>query len=471
MVIATDATARRQGVQPGLPLAQARAMIPDLHVDAATPDRDDDALVHLVEWCLWLSPLVAIDPPDGVWIDTTGCDHLQGGEDAMLGKLAAQLQALGYTHRIALADTPGAASAQARFGRTPVCVVPSGAQRQALADLPIASLRLDTETREALNRLGLRTVGALQVAPRAPLVRRFGTTMITQLDRAFGAVSEPIRPLTPREAVQARETFVEPIGTAEAIATVIATLVPPVCAALLARGEGLRLADLICERVDGTVQAVRVGTAAPVRDIPHLTRLLGERIDSVEPGFGIEAMALIVIRRETLDVSQTVGTLVAPDGARSHGADLSCLIDRLRNRVGPDKVTTLHPHPSHLPERSQALLPVSGHAEENRQARDRPPYPRPVRLFSPPKPIQVINLLPDGAPRLFVWGTTRHRVRAADGPEQVHEEWWRAPSVYGRMREYWTAETESGERFWLFRRGDADVTHPGDRSWFLHGLM
>ncbi|RFD18421.1 hypothetical protein DY926_16745 [Komagataeibacter melaceti] len=93
--------------------------------------------------------------------------------------------------------------------------------------------------------------------------------------------------------IQDRRSFVEPISTAEAIATVIMVLVGAVCTALQQRGEGARQLDLLCERVDGSVQAVRVGTAFPVCDADHMGRLLRARIETIEPGFGIEAMSLV----------------------------------------------------------------------------------------------------------------------------------------------------------------------------------
>ena len=104
---------------------------------------------------------------------------------------------------------------------------------------------------------------------------------------------------------------------------------------------------------------------------------------------------------------------------------------------------------------------------------DKPP--RPIRLFAPPEPIEASWLLPDDPPFHFTWRRRQHRVRHADGPERIVEEWWiesgaaadlRASS--DRVRDYYRVEDEEGRRFWLFRAG-----LPGDPPprWFVHGIF
>jgi protein ImuB len=306
---------------------------------------------------------------------------------------------------------------------------------------------------------------------------RFGPDVLRRLDQAFGLVPEPIQPLRPREAIGVRRSFLEPIGTAESIAAVIDVLVPEACATLSARGEGARLADLLCERVDGTVQAVRIGMAAPVDDVAHLARLLKERIETIEPGFGIEAMQFVIVRAESAGVPQVAGDQAARDGRGGGRGDLACLIDRLRNRVGPEHVCRLEERASHMPEEAQAVVPFDGAGEgaggkeDRRFTEDLPSvFFRPPRLFSPPEPIEVTCSPPDGSPCLVVWRGARHVIRAADGPERIHDEWWREAAAYGAVRDYWLAENEAGERLWLFRRGDGRQSWSGDGAWFLHGL-
>ena len=465
VIAAADAAARTLGLRPGMSLAHAMAMAPDLMVIDADPIGDQRALSDLAAWCLHLSPMTAPDPPDGLWIDVTGCAHLQGGEQSMLDILTGRLAAAGLSVRAGLADTPGAAHAVARHGGAMVGIVAPGGQADALALLPVRALRIADETADGLRRLGLELIGQLAGMPRGPLARRFGDGLLLRFDQAMGRVPEPIRPVLPPEAISVRRAFVEPVATAEAFATVILLLVGEACAALERRGAGARTLHLVFERVDGSAQVVRVGTARPVRDAMHLARLLGERIETVDPGLGVEAMRLVLPLVEPLAPAQRTGGL---GGDCGEAADLAALIDRLSNRLGADKVYRLAPVESDVPERAMAavppLSPASGHAWAT-------PWPRPVRLLPRPERVQALGLLPDHPPRAFTWRRVRHRVRRADGPERIAGEWWRQPGEVAAVRDYWIVETGDGRRFWLFRQGDGVDPATGGLAWFLHGFF
>ncbi|PON10544.1 nucleotidyltransferase, partial [Candidatus Entotheonella serta] len=120
-----------------------------------------------------IAPIVAIDPPDGIVIDSTGADHLHGGEEALLEALTGRLALSGVTARAAVADTWGAAHALARFGGD-------------LHAMPPEALRLPPATVAGLRDMGFATIGDLMAAPRAPLTRRFGPELIRRIDQMFG---------------------------------------------------------------------------------------------------------------------------------------------------------------------------------------------------------------------------------------------------------------------------------------------
>jgi protein ImuB len=479
IVAAADANAQALGLHAGMALAQAQALVPGLRVHDADPAGDKAAISRLAAWCLRLAPLTAPDA-DGLWIDVTGCVHLHGGEAAMLERLLERLAEEGIAARAALADTPGAAWGVARYREVrprdfkgsafdgvqgqrpwPFFIVPPGTNAIAIAPLPIAALRLESETVLALSRLGFETVGALAATPRAPLARRFGAGVLLRLDQAHGRVAEPITPVFPPDTPARRMAFPEPLLTAEAFATVIGRLTRQVCTDLERTGQGARQVDLLFERVDGTVQAVRIGTARPTRAPQHLGRLLAEQIETVDPGLGVEAMHLVVPLAEPLAYAQTA-TLVA-----DAGVDIAALVDRLSNRLGASRVWRAAPMESDVPERSvrrvAALAPADG--------RTWPAWPRPARLLTPPQPVEALALLPDHPPAAFTWRRIRHRVRRADGPERIAGEWWRRDAETAALRDYWQVEDDSGRRFWLYRRGDGIDPATGDLRWFLHGMF
>ena len=140
------------------------------------------------------------------------------------------------------------------------------------------------------------------------------------------------------------------------------------------KGLGARRLDLICHRVDNRAQAVRVGTGLPLRDAKRMTRLLCDKIETIDPGFGIEIMTLAATVAEPLAPKQAVSSLV-----EEPEPDVSGLIDLLANRVGEQNLYRIAPVASDVPERSvrhiPALAPETG--------ADWPGHwPRPSRLFA-----------------------------------------------------------------------------------------
>ncbi len=448
-VAAADQAAADLGLYAGMPLAQAQALVPNLAILPAEPEADAAALRDLAAWCLRYTPLTAAAPPDGIWLDVTGCAHLHGGERRLLRDLTERLTAQGLAARAAVADTPGLAHGQARYG-------------DGEEDLPIEALRLPDATLAGLHLLGVERIGHLLNMPRAPLTRRFGPQVTLRLDQLQGQVFEPIEPIFPPELVQARLGFVEPLLTADAFSSVIARLVQTICAALEQTGRGGRRLDLLFERVDGSIQCIRIGTARPSRDARHLVRLLEERLERVDPGLGVEAMRLIVPVAEPLAYAQS------SLGEDATQADLSALVDRLGNRLGAACVYRMAPVESDVPER--AVRRISALAPLRRMSWPED-LPRPVRLLDPPQPVETIALLPDHPPVAFTWRRVRHRVRRADGPERIAGEWWLRDAEMRSVRDYFRVEDEQGRRFWLFRRGDGQAAATGDLAWFLHGFF
>ena len=458
MVTAVDAVAAGLGLRAGMKLAQAQALVPGLSVHDADPAGDTTELQRLASECLRYSPLTAANPPDGLWIDVTGTTHLHGGETRLLRDLLRQFSSQGFAVQAAVADTPAVAHAVARFGGGGV--VPVGGD--VMTNLPIEALRLPPDMMADLRLMGFERVGPLAAAARAPLVRRFGTMLASRLDQAAGRLFEPIVPVVPPALIQARLTFVEPLLTAEAFASVITRLLDQVCGDLERAGQGARRLDLLFERVDGSVQAIRIGMARPGRDAHHLRRMLNERLERVDPGLGVEAMRLIVAAADSLGFVQTASSLVA-----QANPDLAPLIDRLANRLGDARIYRAAAVESDVPERSVRRVPALSRVTGGWPV----DLPRPVRLLHPPQPVEAMALLPDHPPVAFTWRRVRHRVRHADGPERIAGEWWKRDREWASIRDYFRVEDEDGRRFWLFRRGDGSDADTGDMRWFLHGMF
>jgi protein ImuB len=462
-VVAVNAAAIRTGLRIGMPATKAQALVKELVIHHAEPVADAEALERLAVWALRYSPIVATDGLDGLVIDTTGASHLHGGEDAMLADMISRLQAVGITSRAAIADTRGAAHALARFAARPSLIVPERESAERIKPLPIAALRLAADTVDDLRKLGFERVADLLATPRAPLTLRFGPELGRRMDQATGRSGEPIEPVRPPDIVEAQQLFAEPIGAPETIARYIAKLTAKLCQELESRGLGARRLDLLFGLVDNRVQAIRVGTAQPVRDVKRLTRLLCDKIEKVDPGFGIEIMRLAATAAEPFAAKQAISSLVdEPD------ADVSGLIDILSNRVGGTRLYRFAPVASDVPERSvqrvAAASPDTGGGWPTH-------WPRPARLLAPPEPIETVALLPDHPPVNFTWRGSRRRVRRADGPERVFGEWWKRDAELIAVRDYFQVEDDAGERFWIFRAGDGEDAATGSHRWYMHGIF
>jgi protein ImuB len=445
-----------------MPAAKAQALFQGLMMVDADPVADADALERITLWALTVySPIVAVDAPDGIVLDTEGADHLQGGEGPMLTGIANRFRSRGLTARVAIADTWGAAHACARAITRETVIVPRGETVRAVEKLPISMLRLPEKMVSDLRMLGFNTIGQLANTARAPLALRFGPELGRRLDQAFGRVSEPINPVRSPELVEVSRSFQEPIGAAETINKYVGRLVVQLCDELQRRGLGVRRTDLIVHRVENTMQAIRAGTAKPARDIAWLTKLFKDRIEQIEPGFGIEKLSLVAVMSEALEEQQRSSSLV-----EEASEDITPLIDILGNRG--QRVYRVAPVASDVPERSvRRIAPAAPEVEETWVHH----WPRPVRLLDRPDQIDAIALLPDHPPRSITWRGKRHLVKRADGPERVFGEWWVRDAELAAVRDYFVIENEAGERFWIFRSGDGVDAETGSHKWFMHGLF
>lgn len=462
-VVAACDGARALGVHPGMAATHARALVSDLDFRPAEPEADAALLDRLALLAVrrW-SPIAAVTPSDGLWIDLAGCEHLHGGEERFCRRLIAFCKRAGFTARVAVADTPGAAHALARYGRGDLIRAEPGATASALAPLPIVALRLAPSALSAARRFGFETVADLLPVARGPLARRLGLPAITRLDQALGAVAEPITPREDAEVPLVERRLLEPIGTAEAIEQVMGDLLRDLAGVLQERGLGARALRLTGLRVDGTEQVVAVGTSRPTREVPHLLRLLKLKIERIDPGMGLEQFWLVAPYTEPLDAVDLGAVLAGETLVR----DPARLVDVIAGRIGPRAVFRVAPVESHVPERAVAR------SDPNETPGPWPKWPRPIRLFARPEPLaRVMALMPDQPPRRFEWRGKTYKIVAGDGPERVHGEWWRRDAEVWAVRDYYRVEDQEGGRYWVFRRGDGFEEDTGDLSWWMHGVF
>jgi protein ImuB len=468
-LVALDMLAERIGLKRGQGAAEARAMCPALDVIAADPGADQTFLEGLADWCDRYTPLVALDGTDGLFLDITGCAHLHGGEKALVSDVLARLFALGVEARATVSSAAGLSWAASRYGNVAV-IGPEEADR-VLASLPVTALRLPAETAAALERVGLKQVGDLLYAPRAPLARRFGSRLLLRLDQARGQADEPLSPRLPVPSFSAERRLAEPLQDEEHILELTRHLAKDVRLSLERQGEGGRLFELLLFRVDGRVFRIQTHAAVALNDADRIAALFRERLqavhDDLDAGYGFEILRLAVLRSERLDPAQQDFS-----GVPDESQPLAIFVDKVSARFGPDCLMQASFSESHLPERAGGFASVrdvaavmDGPALEDKSS----PESRPLRIFAYPEPVEATAEVPEGAPRSFNWRRTRYRVARAEGPERIAAEWWIDGEDHP-TRDYFRVEDQEGRRFWLFREGLYEREVSSVR-WFMHGVF
>jgi protein ImuB len=392
-------------------------------------------------------------------LDVTGCAHLWGGEKQYLTEINKRFKQFGYDVKMSMADTIGAAWAVARFANNDF-IIETNQQTAALLSLPAASLRLETETTQRLEKLGLRQISNFISMPRPALRRRFGTQILKQLDKALGYEEEPIIPVIPIEPYQERLPCLEPIVTAKGIEIAIERLLDTLCKRLRQEEKGLRTAILKCYRVDGKTVQIEIGTNRPSCNTKHLFKLFEIKIDSIEPALGIELFTLDAPKIEDLKVAQET---LWKKNSGLNDSGLSELLDRIAGKIGANNIHRYIPDEHYWPERS--FKPAT-EINEPLQTGWSVDTARPLQLLLKPQPIDVTAPIPDYPPMNFRYKGTLHKITKADGPERIEQEWWLQEGLH---RDYYRVEDEQGNRYWLFRAGHYDAGR--SYQWFIHGFF
>ncbi len=482
-IVALDDQALALGLRAGMMLADARARVPDLAAHPYDPAGDEALLTEIAEDCDRYTPMVALDLPDGLLLDITGCTPIWGDERELVSTLAARLAHHGFTLRLAVAETPDKARAMARYGQELLSVnrqtLPNQLNEERTAyhpPLPVEALELSDTQTTALKRAGLYSIDDLAARPRAPLAARFGKAMVDKLARVLGEEDIRITPHRPVPPLFLVWRYAEPVAHQDYVLQSVRDLMEDASVALRERGEGGRRFILSLFRSDGDTRRLVIETGQPTRDPLVLDRLLRERMESLadplDPGFGYDALRLDVARTTPLGASQSGFDRATPEAGTGDSAGIDTLTDQLGVRLGRDRIRRFAPGNSHIPETASFTYPAST-----------PPFPadwpapevgdpplRPLRLFDPPYRIEAVAEVPDGPPRRFRWRRQTYTVVNHEGPERIAAEWWRRRDMKGLTRDYFRVEDSEGQRFWLFRHGlyGAEKTNP---DWYLHGVF
>ncbi|HLX63548.1 MAG TPA: DNA polymerase Y family protein [Planctomycetota bacterium] len=505
VVAVCSAEAGKLGVRGGMSVADARALAPGLLLVEADYAAYQTRLEEVCAWAIQFSPLVGVEPAgphaphaEAIFLDTTGCEQVFRGEENLLRLALEGVRKLGLFARAAYAETLGAAWARARFG-SGVRDQESGVRGQEseisaldfLNELPLAALRLDHDTLACLHALGLQRVGELMRQPRAALPSRLGPLPLLRLDQALGTAPETLTLLRPAPEFRVGGSFEYPVRNTEMLFPIIERMMEKLADELDAAGRGARVVEcwlfhevasparvecllhrssasgahlwqLLRTRLEaelrsgGTLAAERSASILGGRSAaaPKVRNTFAMEIDDrvLEVEEGVCAVAVQVLSSERLSERQ----LALFERATDEPGRLGLLWDRLASRLGQGAVMKARLEEHTLPECEVLWEQINSKCKMQNAKLDAAEIAeRPLRLFK-----ETVAITVDW-PRRFLWNGREMRIAAFTGPERIETAWW---TQKDQRRDYYIIETETGGRYWVFRR-------IGDEGWFLHGVF
>lgn len=427
------------GLRPGMRLAAAQALTgPALTGGLRLVEYDSSSEARwqafLAGWAYRHSSLVSMQWPGAIVLEVRASFRLFGPWPTFERRLRAELTALGFTHRIALAPTPRAALVFAHL-RDGFAVTHPAALRQALAQVPVRHALLPDDAGERLQRMGVRTLRAVCGLPHAGLRRRFGTQLLEHLDRLHGDVEDPLQRYAPPERFDQRIELGFEVESHQALLFPLRRLVGDLAMYLSIRDGGVQQFVLRLEH-EGLRTDIRVGLLAAERDAGMLFEIARSRLERAS--IPKPVIALRLLAKQLPPFVPAARDLF--DTRPAQAMPWPQLRERMRARLGDAAVTRIaiadDPRPEHAWRRA-------GIGDEAGCAAPAPPRPpRPTWLLQQPVPLRD------------------HGLRIISGPERIESGWWDGADV---RRDYYVLETSSGQHAWAF-------ASPGQQyGWMLHG--
>jgi protein ImuB len=339
MVHAASRLARADGVERGMPLAQAKALARseplELDHDHAADRR---ALSNLARWCQRISPLVQPvhdDDHAAIVIDLTGLERVHRGEDRLLVRLRAHMDRMRVECTLWTASTQAAAGTAGRAAPSGHDgIIKRGEERWRTRACPIDTLRIDRELVAMLHEVNVRTIDDLRQVQRNQVAARFGQRLLDRLDAIQGLVLEPFRAIRCVPEVQGQVIFDGPCPQVEALCQAVQSCFEQVCTQLQDRGRGARAFRVRVRCCDLPEHAWTIRCTQPIRSWHAVRPLVLPSLQDLPLGHGVEAVH--VIARSLRRVASRQGGLQGACNPAEHGA---LWIDSLRERFGPDAVS------------------------------------------------------------------------------------------------------------------------------------
>ncbi|MFZ2855002.1 MAG: DNA polymerase Y family protein [Rhodocyclaceae bacterium] len=459
-VVVADETAASAGVRPGMRLASAWALLPELHILERDCVREQVALKRLACRAGAFTSEVCLLAPHTLLLEVAGSLRLFGGTALLLERVVEACCEQGFTLQTAFAPTPLAAQWLAQAGAGHVCLAAADLP-QHLAALPLAALALSAQQQARLAGFGVRLLGDVLCLPRAGLARRLGVGFTDDLSRALGDLPDP----RPRFAFP--EHFFERLELPGRVENTLALgfsgrrLIAALCGWLTARSAGISECIFEFEHERGSrpspATCLTLGLSGVTRDAERIGRILVERLQQLELPAAVVQIALRAEAPALL--SGYAASLFGECGEGRGGDSIAVLVERLQARLGETRVHGLATFAEHRPENASRLvaplLPVGKTVSVSTAMPATTGGPRPLWLLPRPQSLHEVDGRPQrGGP-----------LQLLAGPERIESGWWdaaEADALGDVRRDYFVVLSPRSEWLWIFR---------SEAGWFLHGVF
>jgi protein ImuB len=430
-VKACNEAASACGVRQGMPASAAQALVAGLIVRSRDIAAEKASLAGLAAWAGRFTPEVSLQPPDGLLIEIGSCLRLHRGFNNLIRQINGGLNEMGYSSANSCAPTPHAAWLMALAGKE-VVIRESAQLEKALGALSVRLLDQSQDTLASLEMIGAQTFGDCLRFPRAGMARRFGQSLLDELDRALGRLPEAREFFVPPHSFERRLELPSQVHEAEVLLFASRRLLLELEGYLGLRQAGVLEFDLVCSHEDVPDTVLKVGFAEPTRALDRMLLLLRETLGRTRLSAPVHTIMLHASRIQAMELSNLD---MFQDSAETGDGNL--LLERLRIRLGKDAVFNIAPAADHRPELAWR------HCETGEEFVSPSKLQRPLWLLPKPMPCQ------------------KERLELKSGPERIESGWWDGMDV---VRDYYVAQGRNGSLLWVFH----------DRSsgaWFVHGLF
>jgi len=428
--------ARALGVRQGMALATASSLCPELNLLSRKVSDEPEQLEALALWAGQFSAQIALDQPDGLWLESGSMLHYFGGLEAYWQQLSEQLDGLQFSCTLATGHTPKSARILAHAGG--FCGEGDEIHLEQLRQLALSRLLLPVRTLNQLTGLGFSLCQQLLELPRAELAVRLGDKLLLQLDQITGLQPDPPDYFKPPVLFRRRQELSHEVCHSQGLLFPLKRLLAELEGFLRLHQSQATALELKLRNREGewkTQQIAHASGESRAESWLDLLRLRLETQQLEQPVIELilQAEALIQLDAATLDLFAT----------ERPAQPVEELFSRLQSRLGDEAVSRLELQQDHRPEFSWAGRSLQQQKKPKALAAASTKR-RPGWLLESPEPVSTAQI--------------GHAVTLLDGPERIASGWWDQQPV---RRDYYTGRWPDGRLGWLYRDASGD--------WFVHG--